>query len=292
MKKIIEKAAVLIEALPYIQSFKNKIVVIKYGGSAMVDENLAESVIRDVVFMAAVGMKPVIVHGGGNKITLAMRQKGKHAEFIEGLRVTDEETMQVVSEVLLSVNQEIIATIKKFNGQGEQVLNVITAEKHFINRANEGRKLDIGYVGDIYSIESSNIIKIFKKDTIIPVLPPLGIGINDKHDYNINADLAAGAIALDLKAEKLVFITDVPGIMADTKNKDSLMVTLHADEVENLVDKGIITGGMLPKVRAGVRAVEGGVRKTHIINGTLMHSLLLEIFTDKGVGTQIISTQN
>lgn len=288
MQKVIEKAAVLIEALPYIQSFKDKVVVVKYGGSAMVDNEHAQGVIRDVVFMAAVGMKPIIVHGGGSRITAAMREKGKQAEFVEGMRVTDEESMQIVKEVLLEVNKEIVDVIESFGGKGACVLNDINAVKHYVVKDNAGvqEKIDIGYVGDIDSVKSDQIKAELAKG-VIPVIPPVGVGIDDKHDYNINADLSASAVAMGLKAEKLVFITDVPGIMSDPSDESSLMATLKPDDVDNLIEKGVISGGMLPKIKAGLRAVEAGVHKTHIIDGRLLHSLLLEIFTDKGVGTQI-----
>lgn len=288
MQKIIEKAAVLIEALPYIQSFKDKVVVVKYGGSAMVDNEHAQGVVRDVVFMAAVGMSPIIVHGGGSRITAAMKEKGKQAEFVEGMRVTDEESMEIVKEVLLEVNREIIEVIEKFGGKGECVLNDINAVKHYVIKDNAGiqEKIDIGYVGDIESVKADKIKEELSKK-VIPVIPPIGLGVEDRHDYNVNADLAASAVAMGLKAEKLVFITDVPGIMSDPADESSLMATLKPGDVANLIEKGIISGGMLPKIKAGLRAVKAGVHKTHIIDGRLLHSLLLEIFTDQGVGTQI-----
>jgi len=290
MKKIIEKAAVLIEALPYIQSFKNKIVVIKYGGSVMVNNDLAESVLRDVVFMAAVGMKPILVHGGGSRISDKMKEVGKTPQFEDGLRVTDEETMQIVKGVLLEVNKEIVKIIESFGGVGEPLLEIIETQKQYLYKENKtsGKKerLDIGYVGDIVDIVNEKIFNKLAKG-VIPVVPPVGIG-SDRHDYNVNADLAASAIAGAVKAEKLVFISDVPGILVNPQDESSLMATLSEDEVENLVEKKVISGGMLPKIKAGICALDGGVHKTHIIDGRLMHSLLLEIFTDKGVGTQII----
>ncbi len=288
MNEVIEKASVLVEALPYIQAFDEKFVVVKFGGSAMVNNSYEESVLRDLVFMEAVGMRPVVVHGGGNAISTRMKELGAQPNFIHGMRVTDKTTMQVVDEVLGKINSQIVHTIWRFGGKAKGLSGreqeLILAQKHY-GRVN-GEPVDLGFVGSVASIRSE-IIKETAYNHGIPVIAPVGIG-DDGSWYNINADTAAGEIAAALKAEKLVMLTDVQGIMKDPKDAKTLISTIQAGRVEELIQSGVIQGGMIPKVRACLRALDAGVSKTHIIDARILHSLLLEIYTDKGVGTEIV----
>ncbi len=296
MKKLIEKAAVLIEALPYIQSFGGKIVVIKLGGSAMTSPACVEGVLRDVVFMEAVKMKPLVVHGGGNAISRKMKEAGISPRFIEGLRVTDKQVMGIVWEVLAGINDELTEKIRSLGGRAEGFCShenrVITARKLEPTITGPGGKshpVDLGYVGDVDRVDVDAILKVTRRDRV-PVIAPLG---SDKEGnlYNINGDLAAGALAAALKAEKLVFLTDVEGIMTreDESGKHQVLSSLRKKEIERLLEEGTIAGGMIPKATAGLQALERGVKKVHIIDGRLKHSLLLEIFTDKGIGTEIVN---
>ena len=288
MDKLIEKAAVLVEALPYIQAFDEKFVVIKYGGSAMVDNQYEESVLRDLVFLEAVGMRPVVVHGGGSAISTRMKELGAQPKFIHGMRVTDTQTMQVVDEVLSGINAQIVVTIFKYGGKAKGLSGknngLITAKKHF--GKVDGKQIDLGYVGSVTAIRSEYI-----KETAfnhgIPVIAPVAVG-EDGELYNINADTVAGEIAASLKAEKLILMTDVRGILDNPKEDSTLITTVRKGNVEKLIKDGIIQGGMIPKVRACLRALDGDVAKTHIIDARILHSLLLEIFTDKGIGTEIV----
>jgi len=288
MQKIIEKAGVLIEALPYIQKFDEKFVVVKYGGSAMVNNSYEESVLRDLVLMEAVGMRPVVVHGGGNAISTRMKELGAQPKFIHGMRVTDTQTINIVDEVLSGINHQIVTTIFKFGGKAIGLSGkndqLIRAKKHF--GTVDGKKVDLGYVGSVEAIRAE-FIKEAAYNHGIPVIVPVGVGENGEL-YNINADTVAGEIAAALKSEKLVLLTDVQGIMADPKNDTTLISTLRKSDVEKLIKKGVIVGGMIPKVRSCLCALEAGVGKTHIIDARILHSLLLEIFTDKGVGTEIV----
>ncbi len=288
MEKLIEKAGVLIEALPYIQAFDEKFVVIKYGGSAMVNNSYEESVLRDLVFLEAVGMRPVVVHGGGNAISSRMKELGAQPNFVHGMRVTDKKTMQVVDEVLSKINAQIVVTIFKFGGKAKGLSGkdhgLITAQKHF-GRV-DGKKVDLGYVGSVTSIKAE-YIKETAYNYGIPVIAPVAVG-EDGELYNINADTVAGEIAATLKAEKLILLTDVRGIMENPKEESTLISTLRKSNVDKLIKDGVIEGGMIPKVKSCLRALEGGVGKTHIIDARILHSLLLEIFTDKGIGTEIV----
>jgi acetylglutamate kinase len=282
MKEAIKKARVLMEALPYIKSFYGKIVVIKYGGSAMIDEDLKRSVIQDIIFMEYVGMHPVLVHGGGAQISDCMKKLGKKPKFIKGLRVTDQETAEIVEMVLGGkINSEIVRLINENGGNAAGLSgkdgNLIRAKKLL---SKEGK--DLGYVGKVESINPSIIDALGKQD-FIPVISPIGVG-RDGHTYNINADLVAGAVASVLKAHKLVFLTDVQGIYRGK----TLLSTLKTKDAKKLIEKGVIDSGMIPKVEACVTALKAGVSKTHIIDGRIPHSLLLEIYTDKGVGTEIV----
>jgi len=295
MQKIIGKAAILIEALPYIQSFRGKIVVVKFGGSAMENANLKESIIRDVVFMHAVGMKPVLVHGGGARISAEMKKHGIIPEFVEGYRVTTSEVIHIVKAALLDgVNAEIVERIKGFRAGAEGIAGddsgMLRVKKFIPEIASDGGKaavpVDIGFVGNVSSVDTAPIHSALARD-VIPVVATLGVG-DDGQTYNINADEAAGELALALGAEKLVFISNIKGVMRNPDDENSLISSLHISMVEDLMKRGIIQGGMIPKIKACIKAVGGGVHKTHVIDGRIAHSLLLEIFTDKGIGTQIV----
>ncbi|HIC67905.1 MAG TPA: acetylglutamate kinase [Candidatus Latescibacteria bacterium] len=291
MQQYIDKAAVLVEALPYIQSFRDRIVVVKYGGSTMGSRagERGDTVLRDIVFMEHVGMNPVIVHGGGKAIDDRLRKAGVETRRINGLRVTDEATMRVVEETLCGeVNAGIVGEIEALGGKAVGVsakdAGVMSVSKHFAE--TDGGKVDIGFVGDVDHIEPKPLFDHIEQGQI-PVVAPIGRGENGE-SYNVNADTAAGEIAAALHAEKLVFLTDVRGVMTDPRDADSLLSTVHVDEVSDLIACDIIKGGMIPKVKACVHSVKAGVRKTHVIDGTIPHSMLLEVFTDAGVGTQIV----
>ncbi len=282
MKEAIKKAKVLMEALPYIKSFYDKTVVIKYGGSAMIDEALKRCVIQDIIFMEYVGMHPIVVHGGGAQISELMKKLGKKPEFIKGMRVTDKETAEIVEMVLDGkINSEIVELINENGGNAAGLSgkdgNLIQAKKLL---GEEGR--DLGYVGEVESI-NPGIIDVLGKQDFIPVISPIGLG-RDGHTYNMNADLVAGEIASALKAHKLVLLTDVKGIYKGR----TLLSTLKIKDAKKLIEKGVIETGMIPKVKACITALKAGVAKTHIIDGRIPHSLLLEIYTDKGIGTEIV----
>jgi acetylglutamate kinase len=289
MQKPIEKAEVLIEALPYIQSFRGAVIVVKFGGSAMEERRHYESILADITFMECVGMLPVVVHGGGKAISRAMAAHGLTAKFMNGLRVTDEAGIRVVEEVLKNkVNADIVATLERQGAQARRVDGeaVFEVEKHTARNDATGEILDWGYVGEVRKVDAEPIMACLREATI-PVLTPLGRGSDGKL-YNLNADDAAAAVAKAVKARKLAFVSDVPGLLRDRTDESSLLSTLRVREVEDLVRTGVIDGGMLPKIRSCMEALEAGVRKIHIVDGRLLHSLLLEIFTDKGVGTEII----
>ena len=282
----ISKAKVLIEALPYIKAFRGKTVVIKYGGAAMTDPKLKPEVMQDIVLMKYVGMKPVIVHGGGPEITKAMQAMGKQPVFVDGRRVTDLETMQITEMVLVGkLNQEIVALL---NGHGGAAVglsgkdgNLITARKLVTGGA------DLGFVGEVTAIRPE-VINTLDRDQFIPVIAPVGRD-EEGNTYNINADDVAAAVATALGADKLVLLTDVPGILSNPQEAGSLLSTLHVSAIDDMIARGVITGGMQPKVRACERALQGGVGKTHIIDGRIPHALLLEIFTDRGIGTEMVA---
>lgn len=285
MEKYIAKADVMIEALPYIQSFFEKIVVIKYGGSAMLDPVIRKDMLQDIVFMSFVGMRPVLVHGGGPFINKKLEAKGKKAIFANGIRVTDEDTMEVVDEALSEVNRDIVRELISLGGSA---ISLSGKDDHLImtRKHAEVDGVDLGYVGDVTDCNVAILEKLVTSD-IIPVISPIGVG-KDGFAYNVNADTAAAEIARELKALKFVLLTDKDGILADVKDPSTLISQVKYAEAEELFQKGIIGGGMIPKVRACLRAMDRGVKKAHIINGMVPHALLLEIFTDKGIGTEIV----
>ena len=282
MEKAIKKADVLLEALPYIKSYSNKIFVIKYGGSALVNPDIKKRVLEDIVFMSYVGIRPVLVHGGGPFINEELKKTGKKIEFSDGLRVTTKEVMEVVDRVLNNINFEIVKDIKRFGGRA---LSLNTDKKNIIKTKPHKEKNKLGFVGTVESIEA-DIIRKAVRPRSIPVISPVSRG-PDNELYNINADEVSSKIAVSLKAAKLVLLTDVKGIMREKQDESTLISTLTMKEAEMLIAKNIIQSGMIPKVTACIEALRGGVPKTHIIDGRIPHSLLLEIFTDKGIGTEI-----
>lgn len=289
----VAKAAVLVEALPYIKRFYGKTVVIKYGGNAMLNEELKAAVINDIILMRYVGMRPVVVHGGGPEITALLKQLGRQSQFVAGLRVTDEATMEVAQMVLVGkVNAELVTLINRHGGRAVGLSGLdgalLVAEKRLarVPTDSQQQQVDIGYVGNVVKV-NPDILHTLLDEGYIPVVAPVAVG-TDWHSYNINADLAAGEVAGALQAEKLVLLTDVEGIFRDFRDRGTLISTLQLDEIDGLVQNGTIDGGMLPKVEACVKALRQGVAKTHIIDGRLLHSLLLEVFTDRGIGTEVV----
>ncbi len=288
MNKFIEKAAALTEALPFIQQFRGEIVVVKLGGSIMEHEEGYRRIMQDIAFMECVGLLPVVVHGGGKAISRSMKAANIAPNFVHGLRVTDDATTRVVEQVLNhEVNPRLVEIIQQSHGKargihGEDILRV---DKMTGKDPVTAEPLDWGYVGKINHVDVEPI-KAYLKSEIVPVITPLGRGA-DGHLYNINADDAATAVACALNARKLVFLTDVPGVLLDLEDKTSLISSLHLSEVNELMDRGVITGGMLPKIKGMMSAVESGIRKVHIIDASMPHSLLLELFTSEGVGTEI-----
>lgn len=284
------RAATLIEALPYMQKFRGQTFVIKYGGSAMESDDAVERLLRDVVFLEAVGINPVLVHGGGKAISAKMREAGLTARFVNGLRVTDEASVRIVEEVLdREVNPRLVKTIGEFGGQaqGFSGRNVLRAEKLPPVDNGKGGTEDIGFVGRVMGVETTELERVIHEERV-PVVSPVARGA-DGQTYNINADEAAAAIAGALKASKLVFLSDVPGIMRDREDPESLVPTVRAEQVDALIRQKVLEGGMIPKVQGAVAALRRGVGKTHMIDGRLPHALLLEIFTNEGVGTEIVA---
>lgn len=284
------RAATLVEALPYMQEFRGRVFVIKYGGSAMESEEAVERLLRDVVFLEAVGINPVLVHGGGKAISTRMREAGLTARFVNGLRVTDEASIRIVEEVLdREVNPRLVRTIGRFGGnaRGFSGRNVLRAEKLPPVEDGRGGVEDIGFVGRVTDVETAELEAVISRE-LVPVVSPVAGG-DDGCTYNINADEAAAAIAGALRAAKLIFLSDVPGIMRDREDPESLVSTVHADQVEQLIRQNVLEGGMIPKVRGAVEALRRGVGKTHMIDGRLPHALLLEIFTNEGVGSEILA---
>jgi acetylglutamate kinase len=291
VEEAIKKAEVLTEALPYIKKYYDRIVVVKMGGSLMDDREAERQLLRDVVFMNYVGMQPIIVHGGGKEINAAMNEAGIEPHFVEGLRYTDERTLAIAEHVLCAqINRRLVAGLQEFgcNAIGLHSLSscVLFGERMFLEGA-ENRRIDIGFVGRVTEV-NAQILRLLVQSDTIPVIAPIARDRSGGR-LNINADLVAGEVAAALRAEKLVMLSDTHGIRADMKNPNSYFPSLTRGRVEQLVQEGVITKGMLPKVQACLRALEAGVGKAHIIDGRIGHSLLLEIFTDKGVGTEILS---
>ncbi len=284
MKEILEKAEVLIEALPYIQRFNRKIIVVKYGGSAMVDEELKKNVIQDVTLLKLVGFKPIIVHGGGKEISKWVGKVGMEPEFVNGLRKTDAATMEIAEMVLGKVNKSLVQMVESL---GVNAIGISGKDGGLLKvdkKLSNGQ--DIGFVGDVKEVNPKILYDLLEKD-FLPIVCP--IGMDDEYNtYNINADDAACAIARAVEAEKLAFLTDIEGVYKDPENKDTLISELPVAEARKLIEDGYIGGGMLPKLNNCIDAIENGVSRVHILDGRIAHCLLLEIFTNKGIGTAIL----
>ena len=283
MEELIKKAGILVEALPYIRKLYNKTVVIKYGGNAMINEDLKHSVMEDVTLLKYVGMHPVVVHGGGPDISAALKTYNIESKFVGGLRVTDAQTMAVAQMVLVGkTNKEIVSLLNQFGGKAVGICGIDGGliECEPMDKDADGNPVDLGYVGKIVKINKELLLKL-TEDAFIPVIAPIGMDKNGQ-SYNINADTVAGEIAAAVGAEKLMFLTDVEGV----KDKEGKVIfSMNADEVDVCIEDGTISGGMIPKVRGCMEAVEKGVNRVHIIDGRILHSILLEIFTDAGIGT-------
>ena len=289
MKEVQDKASVLVEALPYIQRFNRKIIVIKYGGSAMVDPERKKEVIRDVTLLKLVGFKPIIVHGGGKDISAWVRRAGEEPVFIDGLRKTDDLSMEVAEMVLNRINKSLVSSVESLGvlaaGVSGKDGNLLTVKKQY---SSSGQ--DIGFVGEVETVNPKILYDLLEKD-FLPIVCPIGQD-KDFHTYNINADDAACAIAKALHAEKLAFLTDTPGLLRDVKDPKSLISDLTVEEAEGLIADGTIDGGMIPKIRNAIDAVEHGVDRVHILDGRILHCLLLEIFTHTGIGTEILKDRD
>ena len=284
MEKYLQKANVLIEALPYIQRFNRKIIVVKYGGSAMVDEELKRNVIKDVTLLKLVGFKPIIVHGGGKEISQGVGKIGKEPQFINGLRVTDAETMEIAEMVLNKVNKGLVQLVQQLGVKAVGISGkdggLLTVEKKYSNGQ------DIGYVGEITEVNPKVLFDLLSDD-FLPIVCPIGLD-KDFNTYNINADDAACAIAKAVNAEKLAFLTDIEGVYKDPKDPATLISELSIEDAHGLIADGYIGGGMLPKLNNCIDAIDNGVSRVHILDGRIPHCLLLEIFTNKGIGTAIL----
>jgi acetylglutamate kinase len=288
MQDVLRKAEVLIEALPYIQKFNRKIIVVKYGGSAMSNEELQKNVIKDVTLLKLVGFKPIIVHGGGKEISKWVGKVGKEAQFVNGLRVTDEETMEIAEMVLGKVNKSLVTMVQELGvnavGISGKDGGLLTVEKKY----SDGK--DIGFVGEITDVNPKVLYDMLEKD-FLPIVAPIGLD-DSFQTYNINADDAACAIAKAVGADKLVFLTDIEGLYKDINDKNSFISRLTASEADELISGGFIGGGMLPKLGNCTSAVQNGVNRVHILDGRIPHCLLLEIFTNQGIGTAIIRDED
>ncbi len=285
MEKLLNRANILIEALPYIQKLNGKTIVIKYGGNAMTNPQQIKSIMQDITLLKYVGMNPIVVHGGGPEINKLLNIMQVESKFHKGLRITDEATMEVVQMVLTGkINKDIVSRINALGGKAIGLCGIdgglIQAKK-----LEPVDGVDLGLVGDITHI-NSKMLEILAEDEYIPIVAPIGTGV-DGTAYNINADTAAGEIAAAMKAEKLIFLTDIDGIRREPTNPESLISSISVDEIYDLMNKDIISGGMIPKVQACIRGIQMGVNRTHILNGTLPHPILLEIFTDVGIGTMV-----
>lgn len=288
MEKVLQKAEVLIEALPYIQQFNRRIIVVKYGGSAMANEELQKNVIKDVTLLKLVGFKPIIVHGGGKEISKWVSKVGKEAEFVNGLRVTDAETMEIAEMVLSKVNKRLVTMVEELGVKAVGISGKDGGLLKVDKKYSDGK--DIGYVGDIKEVTPKILYDLLEKD-FLPIVAPIGLS-DDFESYNINADDAACAIAKAVHAEKLAFLTDIEGLYKDINDESSFISRLSATEADNLINSGIIGGGMLPKLNNCTDAIKNGVNRVHILDGRIPHCLLLEIFTDHGVGTAIVADKD
>ncbi len=289
MKELIDKANVLVEALPYIQKFRNSIIVIKFGGSAMEDPALVESTMRDIVLLEAIGIRPVVVHGGGKAISAELKRCDIPVRFVNGLRYTCDKTIGIVDDVLHNeVNASLVKLGKEAGGKaiGLSGKGILRAVRTTSADPVTGERQDVGFVGEITAVNSAPIMEALSAG-LTPIVTPLGSGI-DGQVYNINADVAACKIAEALHARKLVFLSDVPGVLADCDDQKSVIPTIRTDEINGLVLRKTLSGGMLPKIKSCVEALNAGINKVHLIDGRVSHTLLLEIFTDHGVGTQIV----
>ena len=285
MEQVMKKAEVLIEALPYIQKFNRKIIVVKYGGSAMSNEELQKNVIKDVTLLKLVGFKPIIVHGGGKEISRWVSKVGKEARFINGLRVTDEETMEIAEMVLGKVNKSLVSMVQELGVNAVGVSGKDGGLLHVEKKYADGQ--DIGYVGEITSVNPKVLYDLLEKD-FLPIVAPIGLD-DEFRTYNINADDAACAIAKAVHAEKLAFLTDIEGLYKDINDKSTFISRLTASEADELINGGFIGGGMLPKLNNCTSAIKNGVNRVHILDGRIAHCLLLEIFTNHGIGTAIVA---
>ncbi len=283
-----EKAEVLMEALPYIQQFRDSIVVVKFGGSAMENPELTQKTMRDIVLMEAIGIKPVVVHGGGKAITARLKELQIETKFINGLRVTCEKTIAVVDDVLHNnTNRHLVMGILAAGSKGVQISGkkILRAKKLYSKDPATGADLDIGFVGEVIAVDTAPILDAVNHG-FIPVIVPLATDFYGQ-PYNVNADMAACEIAKALRAKKLMFLSDVPGILRNPKDETTLISSIRTSEVDGLIQEGVLSGGMLPKIRSSVAALDAGVGEVHMIDGRVLHSLLLEIFTDRGIGTEI-----
>jgi acetylglutamate kinase len=283
MEEAIKKAAVLVEALPYIKKFHGKIIIIKYGGSILGEENIRKGVLEDLVFLSFIGLRPVLVHGGGPNISGRMRLVGKKTEFIDGMRITDRETLRVVAEELQKLNDTVTREISEL---GAKAIGLNGKNHKIIQVEKKRAKIDLGLVGHVTQINTKPLLKELRSKKIVVILP-MGKGPDEKV-YNVNADEVASRISAALKAEKLVLLTDVKGIMRNPDDPSSFISTLTIEEAKGLIENHIIQEGMIPKVKACIDALDNGAKKTHIIDARIPHALLLEIFTDKGIGTEIV----
>ena len=289
IETMIKKADILIEALPYIRKLYKKRIVIKYGGNAMINEELKKSVMDDITLLKYVGINPIVVHGGGPDITNALKIYNIESEFVNGLRVTDKDTVDIAQMVLVGkTNKDIVSKLNHAGGKAIGLCgldgNLIKCKKHYTEV--DGEKKDIGFVGDVISV-NTKVIDLLTEDEYIPVIAPIGVD-EEGNSYNINADTVASAVAEALNAEKLMYLTDVRGVLDTDEN---LIHRIYTDEVDTLIDNGTITGGMIPKVTGCKEAVHNGVERVHIIDGRVVHSILLEIFTDHGIGTMILDNK-
>lgn len=292
METAIAKASVLLEAMPYIQKFKGSTVVVKFGGSVLENRELSTQALRDIVFLEMVGIKVVIVHGGGKEISAELERMKIPVKFIKGQRYTCKKTIKIVDEVLHNIiNPRIVSTIESHGGKAVRLSGKNVLIGHKFETSEDTDHADLGFVGEAHNVDVKEIKSIIK-DNIIPVITPIALGEDGKTIFNINADIAAAKVAEMLQANKLVFISDVPGVLKDPKNEGTLISTIYANEIDSYIKNGIISGGMIPKIKSAQKALNAGANKVHMIDGRVKHSILLEIFTDSGIGTQILPARN